>query len=154
VQRILFAAFLISVSLLITSDGGAQSRSEIEKPVWAMELIKVKPGMFSFTLGYLDENWMRVREEAKRQGAVLNYSRIGEQTNQDGTILLLTEFKNQNAYDTREMLFDLILKQLPRKMSGKLDVLRQEDLYEASPARVYQDYSDTYNPRILLLSKN
>jgi hypothetical protein len=154
VQRILFAAFLISVSLLITSDGGAQSRSEIEKPVWTMELIKVKPGMFSFTLGYLDENWMRVREEAKRQGAVLNYSRIGEQTNQDGTILLLTEFKNQNAYDTREMLFDLILKQLPRKMSGKLDVLRQEDLYEASPARVYQDYSDTYNPRILLLSKN
>jgi hypothetical protein len=154
VQRILFAPFLIFVSLLVTSDGGAQSRSEIEKPVWTMELIKVKPGMFGFTLGYLDENWMRVREEAKRQGAVLNYGRIGEQTNQDGTILLLTEFKNQNAYDTREMLFDLILKQLPRKMSGKLDVLRQEDLYEASPARVYQDYSDTYNPRVLLLSKN
>jgi hypothetical protein len=152
VQRILFVAFLIFASL-VTSDGGAQSRSEIEKPVWTMELIKVKPGMFGFTLGYLDDNWMRVREEAKRRGAVLNYSRIGE-TNQDGTIVLLTEFKDQNAYDLRELLFAAILKQLPQKTSGKLAVLRQEDLYEASPARVYQDYSDTYNPRVLLLSKN
>jgi hypothetical protein len=153
-QRGMFVAFLIFVSLLITNDGGAQSRSEIDKPIWTMEFIKVKSGMFGYTLGYLDDNWMRVREEAKRRGAVLNYNRIGEQNSQDGTILLLTEFKDQNAYDTREMLFDLILKQLPRKTSGKLDVLRQEDLYEASPARVYQDYSDTYNPRLLLLSKN
>jgi hypothetical protein len=153
-QRGIFVASLFFVSLLIAYDGGAQSRSEIQKPVWTMELIKVKPGMFGFTLGYLDDNWMRIREEAKRQGAVLSYSRIGEQTNQDGTIFLLTEFKDQNAYDTREVLFDLIVKQLPHKMSGKLDVLRQEDLYESSPARVYQDYSDTYNPRLLLLSKN
>jgi hypothetical protein len=153
-QRGMFVALLVFVSLLIANDGGAQSRSEIQKPVWTMEFIKVKPGMFGFTLGYLDDNWMRVREEAKRQGAVLNYSRIGEQLNQDGTILLLTEFKDQNAYDTREVLFDLILNKLPRTMSEKLDVLRQEDLYESSPARVYQDYSDTYNPRLLLLSKD
>jgi hypothetical protein len=153
-QRGMFAAVIIFVSLLVAGGGGAQSRSEIDKPVWTVEFIKVKPGMFGHSLGYLDENWMRIREEAKRQGAVLNYSRIGEQTNQDGTIVLLTEFKDQNAYDTREMLFDLILNKLPRKMSGKLDVLRQEDLYEASPARVYQDYSDTYNVRVLLLSKN
>ena len=153
-QRGMFVALLVFVSLLIANDGGAQSRSETQKPVWTMEFIKVKPGMFGFTLGYLDDNWMRVREEAKRQGAVLNYSRIGEQLNQDGTILLLTEFKDQNAYDTREVLFDLILNKLPRTMSEKLDVLRQEDLYESSPARVYQDYSDTYNPRLLLLSKD
>jgi hypothetical protein len=154
VQRATFVVFVVLVSLRIASDGGAQSRSEIEKPVWTMEFIKVKRGMFGFTLGYLDDNWMLVREEARRRGAVLNYSRIGEQNNQDGTILLLTEFKDQNAYDVRELLFAAILKQLPQKTSGRLDVLRQEDLYETSPARVYQDYSDTYSPRVLLLSKN
>jgi hypothetical protein len=44
--------------------------------LWTMELIKVKPDMFGLTLGYLDDNWMRVREEAKRQGSVLSYRRI------------------------------------------------------------------------------
>ncbi len=58
-------AGLFLVSLL---GGGAQSPSDSEKPVWTMEVIRVKPGMFGFTLGYLDDNWMRVREEAKRQG--------------------------------------------------------------------------------------
>jgi len=39
------------------------------------------------------DNWMRVREAAKHQGAVLSYSRIAEKGNResDGTIVLLTE---------------------------------------------------------------
>jgi hypothetical protein len=75
--RIFAGIFL--VSLLTVGGGGAQSPSHSEKHVWTMEFIKVKPGMFSLTLGYLDDNWMRVREEAKHQGAVLNYHRIADE---------------------------------------------------------------------------
>src|SRR5437667_11818287 len=93
----IFAGLLL-VFLLIVSDGGAQQfhRADGEKPVWTMEFLKVKPGMFGFTLGYLDDNWMREREEAKRQGAVLNYLRIAEQDSgeSDRNIVLPTEFKN------------------------------------------------------------
>ena len=81
-QKSIFAGLLL-VSLLITSGGGAQTPSVGEKPVWTMESIKVKPGMFDFTLGYLDDHWMHVREEAKRQGLVLSYHRIVEQDSRE-----------------------------------------------------------------------
>jgi hypothetical protein len=85
-----------------------------------MEFIRVKPGMFGLTLSYLNDNGMRVREEAKRQGAVLSYHRIAEQGSgeSDRNIVLLTEFKNPNAYDAREKLFASIRMQLPNNMSG------------------------------------
>ena len=155
--RRMFACLFLA-SLFIVSDGGAQQfhRADGEKPVWTMEFIKVKPGMFGFTLGYLDDNWMRVREEAKRQGAVLSYHRIAEQGSGDSdrNIVLLTEFKNAPAYAAHEELFASIRKQLPNNTLGVVRPPRQEDLYENVSTRVFQDYSDTDVARFRLLSKN
>ena len=147
---------LILASLLIVTVGGAQSSSESEKPVWTMESMKVKPGMFGITLGYLDDNWIRVREEAKRQGAVLSYHRIAEQGSResDRNIVLLTEYKNQATCDARETLFSSIRKQLPNNTSGLLRPPQQEDLYEILSTRVFQDYSYIDKAGFLLLSKN
>jgi hypothetical protein len=154
-QRRIFAGIFL-VPLLIVAGGGAQSPSDSEKPVWTMEFIKVKPGMFGFTLGYLDDNWMRVREEAKRQGAVLSYHRIAEKGSweSDRNIVLLTEFKNPAAYDTREKLFVSIRKQLPNNTSGVVRPPQEADLYETVSTRIFQDYSDTDSARFRLLSKN
>ncbi len=156
-QRRIVAGLLL-VFFLIVAGGGAQQfhRAEGEKPVWTMEFIKVKPGMFGFTLGYLDDNWMREREEAKRQGAVLSYHRIAEQGSEesDRNIVLLTEFKNVPTYAAREELFASIRKQLPNNTSGVVRPPRQEDLYENVSTRVFQDYSDTDIARFRLLSKN
>jgi hypothetical protein len=136
--------------------GGAQSPSESEKPVWTMELIKVKPLMFGFTLGYLDDNWMRIHEEAKRQGSVLSYQRIAEQGTgeSDRNIVLLTEYKNQATCDARERLFSSIRKQLPNNTSGLLRPPQQENLYEVLSTRVFQDYSYIDNGGFRLISKN
>ncbi len=156
-QRRIFAGLLL-VFFLIVAGGGAQQfhRTEGEKPVWTMEFINVKPGMFGFTLGYLDDNWMREREEAKRQGAVLSYHRIAEQGSEesDRNIVLLTEFKNVPTYAAREELFASIRKQLPNNTSGVVRPPRQEDLYENVSTRVFQDYSETDIARFRLLSKN
>jgi hypothetical protein len=75
------------------------------------------PGFFSILL---DNDWMRVRAEAKRQGAVLTYHRIADQDSRknDQNIMLLTEFKNAAAYDAREKLFSSIRKQLPDNASA------------------------------------
>jgi hypothetical protein len=155
-QRRIFGSLFL-LSLFLVAGGGAQQfPSERGKPVWTMDFIKVKSGMFGLTLGYLDDNWMRVREEAKRQGAVLNYRRFGEEGNNESerTIVLLTEFKNQAAYAGREVLFASIRTKLPNNASGVLRPTRQEDLYEPVSTRVFQDYSDVDTVRFQLLSKN
>jgi hypothetical protein len=151
---------LILASLLIVTVGGAQSSSESEKPVWTMESMKVKPGMFGITLAYLDDNWIRVREEAKRQGAVLSYRRIAEKGSQEGDreIVLLTEYKNQASYDAREKLFSSIRKESPNNtfVVGMFDgrLPQKQDLYDIMNSRVFQDYSDIDSARFRLLSKD
>jgi len=141
-----FVGFLLFSQFLV--GGGAQSPSD--KPVWTMEFIRVKPAMFGFTLGYLDDNWMRVRDIAKREGAILSYNRIAEKVNEgsDGNIVLLTEYRNQAAYDARETLFDSIRKQLANDTAGVIRPSRQEDLYETIGTRVFQDYSEVSNGRL------
>ena len=156
-QRRVFAGLFLVSLLIVAADGGAQwPPSDFEKPVWTMEFIKVKPGMFGLTLGYLNDNWMRIREEAKRQGAVLSYHRIAEQGSGESerNIVLLTEFKNQNAYDAREKVFASIRKQLPNNMSGMVKPPQQADLYETVSTRIFQDYSNTDNARFQLLAKD
>jgi ribosomal protein S25 len=148
---------LLLVSLLIVTVGGAHSTSKSENPVWTMESMKVKPGMFGITLGYLDDNWMRIREEAKRQGAVLSYQRIAEEGSQesDREIVLLTEYKNQAAYEAREKLFSSIRKEVPnnRFVIG-FELPQRQDLYDIMNTRVFQDYSDIDSARFRLLSKD
>lgn len=146
---------LVLFSILLVTGSGAQSTAE-ESPVWTMEVIKAKPGKFGPTLGYLDGYWVRVRSEAKRQGAVLDFHRIADKdtANTDGTIVLLTEFKNQAAYNGREQLFASILKRLQPSPSGViLPPYKQEDLYDTVSSRVLEDYSDPNSVRLRLLAK-
>src|ERR1700730_3244145 len=134
-----------------------------EQPVWALEFIKVKPGMFAATMGYLDDNWIRLRAEAKRQGAVLNYNRVADQTrvrlpgqessNNDWDILLMTEYKNQTAYDGREKLFDSILKRLPNNTSEVIKGYKKEELFQSVKSRILQDFSDNAYPQVRLLTR-
>jgi hypothetical protein len=150
---------LILASLLMVTVGGAQSPSESEKPVWTMESMKVKPGMFGITLSYLDDNWMRVREEAKRQGAVLSYHRIAEKGSQEGDreIVLLTEYKNQASYDAREKLFSSMRKELPNNtfvVGPFVGLPQKQDLYDVMNTRVFQDFSDIDSARFRLLSED
>jgi hypothetical protein len=134
-----------------------------DKPVWALEFIKVKLGTFGPTMVYLDDNWIRVRAEAKRQGAVLTYNRIAgerqmllpakESSNDDWDILLMTEYKNQAAYDEREKLFASILKRLPDNTAGIIKRYKKEDLFQSVKTRVLQDFSENGYPQMRLLTR-
>ena len=74
-MRLLKLASLLLCAICFIVRGDAQSPDIEEKPIWTLEFIEVGPDM-GLTLGYLDDHWMRVRAEAKRQGAVLSYHRI------------------------------------------------------------------------------
>jgi hypothetical protein len=149
-------AGLFLISLLVVPGAAPQNPSDSEKPVWTMEILKVKSEMFGSTLGYLDDNWMRVRVEAKRQGVVLSYDRIADLDGREShrSIVLLTEFKNLATYHASEKLFASIAAQLPNNKSAIMRPHKQADLYETMSTRVFQDYSDMDDARFRLLSKN
>ena len=123
------------------------------RPVWTMEVIKVKAGELGATLDYLDEHWSRVREEAKREGVLLSYHRIADQAgagaNTHQTIVLLTEYKDQATYREREKLFSSIAKSqnlpLVWSLRGNPGMMldQRADLFESLSTSVYNDYTDS-----------
>lgn len=153
-RGLLVGLFLISLSTVLGA--ARQFSSDRDKPVWTMEILKVKPEMFGSTLGYLDDNWMRVRAEAKRKGASLHYHRIADSDGLDGygSIVLLTEFKNGAAYYASGKLFASIAAKLANNTSAVMRPHKQADLYESVSTRVFQDYSNMDDGRFRLLSKN
>lgn len=144
-MRLLKFASLLLCPLCFIVKGDAQSPEPAEKPVWAMEFIEVQPGKMGLALGYLDDHWMRIREEAKRQGVVLSYLRFSEvqivapfSRSDPNSIVLLTEYKNLIAFSGREVVFTSILRRLPSATPG-LVPLRPEDLYETIETRVLME---------------
>ena len=131
--------------LFLAVGGDAQGPDITEKPVWTLEFIKVRPEKFGPTLGYLDDNWMHLRQEAKRQGAVLSYHRFVEgllkthssKPGPQNSIVLLTEYKNQAAFFGRDKLFASILEHLPKSTPGVFPSAKPEDLYEIVDTRVF-----------------
>ena len=165
-RRLRFLGFLL-LSTLVAAGSTAQNSSNKdkpltrfeyndEKPVWTLEYLEVKPGMFGPAMGYLDDNWMRVREQAKHDGTVLAYHRIAEQTSDKGgwNVVLITEFKSQEARDASEKRFHAILKGFPQNTSS--EVIRgftPAELFQSLSTRTFQDFSDSSNPQFRLLSK-
>ena len=145
-MRMLKFTSLLLCSTCFIVKGDAQSQEPANKPVWAMEFLEVQPGKMALALGYLDDHWMRVREEAKRQGVVLNYHRVsevrleidGSKTGDPNSIVLLTEYKNLNAFSGREVVFASILRHLPSAAPG-LVPLRPEELYKTLDTRVFME---------------
>ncbi|MGB7433853.1 MAG: hypothetical protein WBR26_20750 [Candidatus Acidiferrum sp.] len=142
-------------SILLVATGLAQIPKASDKPVWTIEYLKVVPGKFDPTLSYLDDNWVRTREKAKSQGAVLSYYRIAEagSSEADRTIVLLTEYKDQAAYDGREELFASILKGLLGDDSVAVLREKHEHFYQTISTGVFQDYSDRSSPQFKLLAQ-
>ena len=145
-MRVLTFASLLLCSLCFMAKGDTQSPEPAERPVWAMEFIEVQPGKMALALGYLDDHWMRVRQEARRQGVVLSYHRVsevqlaapGSTAGSPNSIVLLTEYKNLSAFSGREVVFASILRHLPNATPG-LVPLRPEELYKTVETRVFME---------------
>jgi len=144
--RIFAGLFLCSLFFVVGGD--AQSRDK-EKPVWTMEFIKLKPENFGPAMGYLDYHWMGVRAEAKNRGAVLDYhiiqnvliqdavlARPGERVDDLHSIVLLTEYKNRDAFRESQKVFAAMREHTnwPRAL---------EDLIEGSNTQVFIEEPET-----------
>ena len=130
---------------LFLAGGAAQSQDKAEKPVWTLEFIRVRSDNFGPAMGYLDDHWMRVRAEAKRQGAVLDYHRIqnavlevpGRKAGDPNSIVLLTEYKNMDAFLKSQKLFDSMRDRTRWQTGGVVKPWAVEDLFETLNTQVF-----------------
>jgi hypothetical protein len=143
--RIATGLFLCSLFLVVGGD--AQSPNITEKPVWTLEFIRVKPENIGPTMGYLDAHWMHIKAEGKRRGAVLDYHLIsnagivtrGHNVSDQDSIVLLTKYKNMDAYlDSRSR--EHLAADTPGFALKGIVRLRAEDLLNS---QVFQEEPDT-----------
>ena len=156
--RILAGLFLFSLFLAVGGD--AQSRDAAEKPVWTLEFIQVKPEDFGLAMAFLDDSWMRVRAEAKREGAVLDYHRIqnasletpGHKVGDPNSVVLLTEYKNLDAFAGSEKIFASIREHLPQNPPAMIKRPQRVDFYKTWDTQVFVEDPDT-GTRFKLLAR-
>ena len=145
--RIVIGFFLCCLFLVVGGD--AKSPSLTEKSVWTLEFIKVRPENVGLTMGYLDDHWIPLRAEAKLRGDVLAYHRIqnamlttpGHQVGDPSSIVLLTKYKNMDAYLESRSREHLAANTRGFVVQG---VIRQgaEDLFEMMNTQVFEEEPD------------
>ena len=162
--RILAGLFLCSLFFVVGGDAqspnfragggtpfsGYMRADDGEKPVWALEFIKVQPEKFALAMQYLDDHWMRLRAEAKRQGAVLDYHLIsnagivtpGHKVWDQDSIVLVTKYKNMDAFTQSQKLFDSMREPRFRFGYGEEGHLL-EDLFETLNTQVFVEEPET-----------
>jgi hypothetical protein len=105
-----------------TATGGS-SAPYTEGPVWAITMVKAKPGMEDDYLKNLANIYRLTNDEAKKQGLIMDYRiLIGDASSpHDFNILLMVEYKNMAALDGLRNKLDPI----GEKIIGNEDVQRQ-----------------------------
>jgi len=146
--RILAGLFVCSLFFVVGGD--AQNRNT-QKPVWTLEFITVKPENFGPAMGYLDDHWMGVRAEAKNRGAVLDYHiiqnavlvRPGEKVGDLHSIVLLTEYKNMDAFMESQKVFAAMREHTNWQTGGVVKPRALEDLVEGLNTQVFVEEPKT-----------
>ena len=94
-----------------------------EGPVWAITMVKTKPGMGDDYLKTLAKIYKSTNDEMKKQGLIMDYKvLLGTDANpQDFDIMLMVEFKNMAAFDGLREKADPIAD----KILGSEEVQRQ-----------------------------
>ena len=165
--RIFAGLFLCSLFFVVGGDAqspdipfSGYTRADEEKPVWTMEFIKASPENFGPAMGYLDDHWMRLRAEAKRQGAVLDYHLIsnagivtpGHKAWDQNSIVMLTEYKNMGAFMESQQLFNSMREHKGWQSGGVIKPSVVEDLFETLNTQVFLEEPGT-NSGFKLLTK-
>ena len=87
--------------LALASAGAAQDRAYTEGPVVAVSYIRIKPGMFDKYVKYLDVDYKKSMEAAKKEGDIVDYRVYSSPQEREGdwNMVLTVTYKNMAALD-------------------------------------------------------
>jgi hypothetical protein len=99
-QTAIAISILIAIFILCKSDGLAQQQSTI----WAVDFVKTKQGQLDDYLKFNEVNWVKAREEMKKQGTILSYKvlTLPQDSGGEWNVLLMTEYADMKMYEARE----------------------------------------------------
>ena len=117
---VITAAFVLGTATFTLAQSDAPYT---EGPVWAITMVKTKPGMDDDYLKMLAKIYKMSNEEAKKQNIIMDYKILigGSSGPQDFNILLMQEFKNMAAFDGLREKMDPI----DDKIQGSMEAQRQ-----------------------------
>jgi len=115
-KRILIAALLACIPLMIPSLALAQAKSTTaapaapparsfhDGPVWTITFVRTKPGFGLKYMEYLATEWKKEQDALKTAGLILGYKVIGTESHSpdDWDLMLMTEFKDLATLEANE----------------------------------------------------
>lgn len=102
-KTVITISILIAASILCVLEGRAQPPSSI----WAVDFVKTKEGQFDDYMKFNGANWVKAREEMKRQGTILSYKvlTLPQDAAGEWNVLLMTEYADMKMFEAREKSF-------------------------------------------------
>src|ERR1700681_3942292 len=142
-KKLLFLFSLTLFILMIQLTVSAQSsKPYTEGPVWNVQFIKTKPGMTLLYLRNLSDGWIKIMNEAKMEGLILDYKVFSgiPGSKDDWDLMLMYEIKNHAVEDG---LTDK-MESIRNKMFGSEDVqqksaVARNDLRELLGGKITQE---------------
>ena len=101
-KRLLIGSLAASLLLLCISIFAQVSRPYRNGSVWAITLVRMKPGMNAAYLTYLATDWKKEQEEVKKEGLILSYKVLTTTSTYDAdgwNLMLMTEYKDLATYE-------------------------------------------------------
>jgi hypothetical protein len=137
-KSIVTFTFLVMLYVLTSSGVHAQWR---RTSVWAVDFVKPREGQRHNYLKYIEANWMKAREEAKKQGIIVSYKVLvlppsGED---DFVLLLMTEYADMKGYEAREENFKKVFAKIAPNGPTLINGLGSRQLAEITSSKIFTE---------------
>jgi hypothetical protein len=108
--------------------------------VWAIDFVKPKEGQRDHYLRFIEANWIKAREEARKQGFILSYKVLVPPSQEnDAVLLLLTEYADMKSYEAREENFKIVFAKIQPNGPTLINGLSSRQLADISSSKLFTE---------------
>lgn len=123
-------AVLAAACLALAAPASAQ-HAKPEATIWTVNTSEVQPGKLEQARRYFEAGWLPLRRAALERGYIRSYrilaaTKIDERNPE---FVLITEYRDQAAYQEREAHFDKLFTELKIPRAIEVDGLKRADIF-------------------------
>lgn len=136
------------ILLLLTGFLAYQQTHAQKTSYVAMDIIKVKNGLWNEALYFFENNWKTYREDAIKQGIISSYQMLVNKADSvSNNIVLITDYPDSLSYRKSEENFRPILKKIHPDGPIYLNEKRRNDFMQIEVFNWYRVWTDNKDKR-------